>query len=138
MTNSRLERLPSWQLAQASARAHGLLGERLAAAGARRYHYRLLAALDELGPASQAALGKQAVLDRSDVAETVDELAAAGYVTRSPDPDDRRRNVIALTASGAAHLEHLDAVVAAVQDELLRDLSSRERATFVRLLRRIG
>jgi MarR family transcriptional regulator, lower aerobic nicotinate degradation pathway regulator len=35
--------------------------------GLRGYHYRLLAGLDEWGPASQAALGRGTGIDRSDI-----------------------------------------------------------------------
>ena len=56
-TPARLSAKPTWLISQVSARAHRLLTDRLAAAGARGYHYRLLAALAEFGPSSQASLG---------------------------------------------------------------------------------
>jgi DNA-binding MarR family transcriptional regulator len=50
------------------------------------------------------------------------------------DPADRRRNVVTMTAAGAARLEHLDRVLAGVQDELLAQLAPAERAELTRLL----
>ena len=128
---------PTWLISQVSARAHRLLTDRLAAVGARGYHYRLLAALAEFGPSSQASLGRRTRMDRSDVVAAVSELAAQGLVDRAADPADRRRNVVTLTPRGTARLERLDHVLADVQDELLAPLSGAERAELARLLTRL-
>jgi DNA-binding MarR family transcriptional regulator len=128
---------PTWLITQLSAQAHRLLGSHLATVGARGYHFRLLAALAESGPASQASLGLRAEMDRSDVTAAVGELAADGLVERTADADDRRRNVVAITDAGRARLRRLDEVLNDVQDELLAPLSSDERATLVGLLERL-
>jgi DNA-binding MarR family transcriptional regulator len=134
---ARLRNLPSRLLTLASMPANRLSNQALAAAGARRYHYALLAALDEFGPASQADLGRRTGIDRSDMVATVNELAKRKLVERSPDPSDRRRNVVALTPAGARHLAKLDRIVADVQDELLAPLSTTDRKQLVALLNRI-
>ena len=136
-TPARLKAKSTWLISQVAARSHGLLTERLAAAGARGYHYRLLAALAEFGPSSQASLGRRTRMDRSDVVAAVGELAAEGLVERAADPADRRRNVVTLTPRGTARLERLDHVLAGVQDELLAPLSGAERAELARLLTRL-
>ena len=136
-TPARLKAKSTWLISQVAARSHGLLTERLAAAGARGYHYRLLAALAEFGPSSQASLGRRTRMDRSDVVAAVSELAAQGLVERAADPADRRRNVVTLTPRGTVRLERLDQVLAAVQDELLAPLSGAERAELARLLARL-
>jgi DNA-binding MarR family transcriptional regulator len=114
-----------------------VLAARLGAASARGYHVRVLAALAEFGPASQATLGRHAEMDRSDVTATVGELAAAGLVERAADAGDRRRNVITITAAGLARLRELDSIVAAVQDEVLEPLSADERTALTGLLTRV-
>jgi DNA-binding MarR family transcriptional regulator len=134
---SRLLSKPTWLISQVSVHAHRLLTEALAGAGARGYHYRLLAALDEFGPASQATLGRRTEMDRSDVVAALNELAAQGLLERTPDPDDRRRNVITITPAGRARLEELDDLLAAVQDQLLMPLSRRERRVLADLLARV-
>ena len=136
-TPARLKAKSTWLISQVAARSHGLLTERLAAAGARGYHYRLLAALAEFGPSSQASLGRRTRMDRSDVVAAVGELAAEGLVERAADPADRRRNVVTLTPRGTVRLERLDHVLADVQDELLAPLSGAERAELARLLARL-
>jgi MarR family transcriptional regulator, lower aerobic nicotinate degradation pathway regulator len=134
---ARLMAKPSWLISEVSRLAHPLLTGAFATAGSRGYHYRLLAALDEFGPASQASLGRRTAMDRSDVAAAVNELVARGLAQRAPDPADRRRNVISITAAGAAHLGRLDELVAGVQDELLAPLSPAERQQLIRLLNQI-
>jgi DNA-binding MarR family transcriptional regulator len=97
----------------------------------------LLAALDEAGPASQAELSRRTTIDRSIMVATVNELAGAGLVERTPDPTDRRRNVVTLTAAGRRRLRKLDRLLTGVQDDLLAPLSAEERAQLVHLLTRV-
>lgn len=136
----RMRDRPTWLISQAYARAAGLLQKGFAQGGdgLRGYHYRLLAALDELGPASQAALGRGTGIDRSDVTAALVDLEGRGLVRRDVNPDDRRRNVVSITPAGARRLEELDAVVGAIQERLLAPLSKDERRQFITLMRRIA
>jgi len=131
---SRVAEMPTWLISRAYAHSHRLLVEGFASAGVRGYHYRLLAALEEFGPASQAALGRRTSIDRSDVVAVLNDLAARGLIERAPDPDDRRRNVITITPAGTEQLRALDEVVASVQEKLLAPLSPPDRTRLVRLL----
>jgi DNA-binding MarR family transcriptional regulator len=128
---------PTWLLTRANARAHALLTEAFATRGLRGYHARLLAALDELGPASQAELGRHAEIDRSDVVACLNDLIARGFATRQPDPADRRRNIVTITARGRRELARLSELLDGVQRALLAPLSAAERRTFVRLLAKL-
>jgi len=134
---ARVLEMPTWLISRAYARSHRLLAEGFAGAGVRGYHYRLLAALQEFGPASQAALGRRTSIDRSDVVAALNELADRGLVQRSADPDDRRRNVITITPAGRRQLRKLDQVLAGVQEKLLAPLSAADRARLIRLLNRL-
>jgi DNA-binding MarR family transcriptional regulator len=137
LTPPRLAALPTWQLGQVNMHAQRLVGEGLAELGSRRYHYRVLATLDELGPASHAALGRRSGIHLSDIVATVNELEDATLVERAPDPTDRRRNIITITPAGRRHLRKLERRLARVQEELLAPLSTAERAELSRLLRRV-
>jgi DNA-binding MarR family transcriptional regulator len=117
--------------------AHRLLSDAIGAANARGYHYRVLAALQEFGSASQVDVGRRANLDRSDVVATVYELVDRGLVERSADPIDRRRNIISITPAGRTHFRRLDKIVTEVQDEVLAPLSPNQREQLIRLLTRI-
>jgi MarR family transcriptional regulator, lower aerobic nicotinate degradation pathway regulator len=134
---ARLAELPTWLISETSRQAHRLLSDRLATSGSRGYDYRLLAALQEFGPASQAKLGRRTGMDRSDVAAVLDDLAGRRLAERSPDPADGRRNVITITPAGTAHLRRLDSLLAGVQDELLAPLSPAEREQLISLLTRV-
>ncbi|MEC3980212.1 MarR family winged helix-turn-helix transcriptional regulator [Amycolatopsis sp. H20-H5] len=134
---ARLRGKPSWLISQASAYGHRLVTEALATENARRYHYSILAALDEFGPASQATLGRRCGIDRSDVVAMVNELAAQGHLDRTPDDADRRRNVITLTATGRQQLTRLEALVTSAQHTLLDPLSADERRQLTGLLSRV-
>ncbi|WP_454196389.1 MarR family winged helix-turn-helix transcriptional regulator [Nocardia sp. Marseille-Q1738] len=91
----------------------------------------------EFGPSSQADLGRHTCIDRSDIVAALNDLAERGLVERSPDPGDRRRNVVSITALGADHLEELDRRLDRARDELLAALSGDERRRLVGLLARL-
>jgi DNA-binding MarR family transcriptional regulator len=135
---TRLRSLASWLLNQNAVTARQLVAARLAGVSAHRYHYSMLAALDEFGPMSQAALGRRVGLDRSDVAAAVAELAGRELLERAADPLDRRRNSVRITPAGLEQLRALDRIVATAQDELLAPLSAAERRQLLELLARLA
>lgn len=134
---TRLAGLPSWLLTQTAAQAGRLVSDGLAGVDARGYHYRVLATLDEYGPASQATLGRRSGIHLSDLVAAINELAERGFVQRAPDPDDRRRNVVTVTAAGRRRLATLDERLAAVQEQLLSPLNGEERAQLAALLAKL-
>ena len=133
----RLQGLPSWRLSAAALVGDRLVNEALATEGVRKYHFRVLVALSEHGPLSQADLGRRLHIDRSDMVAVVGDLEQAGYVGRRRDRDDRRRNVVAVTGDGEAALERMDAAVQRAQADLLAPLSAAERHELARLLERL-
>jgi DNA-binding MarR family transcriptional regulator len=134
---SQILEMPTWLITRINAYSHRLLAEGFAAADARAYHYRLLAALEEFGPASQATLGRRTSIDRSDVVAALNELAAHGLIQRSHDPDDRRRNIITITSAGTEKLRMLHDVLAGIQDKLLAPLPPADRTKLIKLLTRL-
>jgi hypothetical protein len=71
---------------------------------------------------------------------TLDRLTTAGWVTRSPDPADRRRVVVTCTPSGVAVAARINAALHAWEDSLgLTAAQQRETARAVdRLLDRFA
>ncbi|MEU1014999.1 MarR family winged helix-turn-helix transcriptional regulator [Streptomyces sp. NPDC005900] len=136
-TPDRLRRRASRLLSQLTARSDRLINEGLARADARKWHYAVLAALEEGGPGSQAALSGRTGIYCSDMVGVLNELVERGLVERAPDPADRRRNVITISASGRRHLLRLDQVLDDLHDVLLAPLSPEERDQFVGLLIRL-
>src|SRR5258708_17337617 len=109
----------SWLMTSTAAYARGLVAAAFASAGAGRYHYALLSALEEFGPASQATLGRRTGIDRSDIVATINELAEREMVERTLDPADRRRNIITRTPPGRPQLPPPAGGGAKIQGELL-------------------
>lgn len=130
----RLAVKPSWLITQLAVHARKLVFDGFEAVGARGYHYRILAALHEFGPASQAELARRCSMDRSDVVTAINGLAEQGCVERAPDPDDRRRNLVTATKAGDRQLRRMDRALDKVQDDLLAPLSAEDRQTLSRLL----
>ena len=138
-TPARLEGRPTWLISRAYARSSGLLNAGFEAhgGGLRGYHYRLLAALEEWGPASQADLGRSTGIDRSDVTAALAELESRNLIERTVDPGNKRRNIVTLTPAGASALLRLDAVLEEIQEAVLAPLTAAQRRQPISLLSRL-
>ncbi|GAB1818603.1 MarR family winged helix-turn-helix transcriptional regulator [Herbidospora sp. RD11066] len=136
-TPDRLRRRASRLLSGVAAQSDRLMNDGLAQIDARKWHYAVLASLYEHGPGSQATLSRRTGIYRSDMVGVLNELAERDFVGREPDPDDRRRNIITITAQGRRQLRRLDNVLDDLHDELLAPLTPAERDQFVQLLTRL-
>ncbi|MEU0741312.1 MarR family transcriptional regulator [Streptomyces sp. NPDC006134] len=129
--------LPSWLLGRAAARGRALVAEALAAEGMKMWHHVVLSAVRDLAPVAQADLGRGVGLDPKDLVGVLDDLQAAGFVVREPDPRDRRKNAVSLTGEGARLLTRCEKAAREANDALLAPLSAAERERFVEMLGRI-
>lgn len=132
---ARLRGLTSWQANKTS-----ILGARMTARHmplTARSDFAVLAALEEYGALSQADLGRRLGLDRNEVSGIVTRLAGGRHVDRQADPENRRRNIVTLTASGERYLEEIQRHADAAQDELLAGLSTTERRDLNQLLAKL-
>ncbi|MFF5965527.1 MarR family winged helix-turn-helix transcriptional regulator [Streptomyces collinus] len=130
--------LPSWLLGRAAARGRALVAAALAEEDMRMWHHVVLSAVRDLGPVAQADLGRGVRLDPKDLVGVLNDLQAAGLVVREPDPRDRRKNAVSLTARGARLLKRCEKAARAANDELLAPLSAAEREQFMAMLLRIS
>jgi len=74
-------------------------------------------------------------LDKSTVSRSVTRLSEAGYVTRKPNPSDRRSHHLLATKMAMAfkpQFDHVDQTVAAVLLDGFQDAHCRELAEFLR------
>ncbi|MDE3206133.1 MAG: MarR family transcriptional regulator [Acidobacteriota bacterium] len=132
---ARLRRLASWQANKVS-----VIGARITARHMplrTRSDFAVLAALEEYGALSQADLGRRLGVDRNEISGVVTRLETGRHVDRQPDPADRRRNVVTLTASGRSYLEQIQEHADAAQEELLAALDPAERLRLNRLLTKL-
>ncbi|MEU9049866.1 MarR family transcriptional regulator [Streptomyces sp. NPDC048384] len=130
--------LPSWLLGRAAARGRSLVAEALAAEGMKMWHHVVLSAVRDLAPVAQADLGRSVQLDPKDLVGILNDLQSAGLVLREPDPNDRRKNAVSLTDTGARLLERCEKAAREANDALLAPLSRAERDRFMDLLIRIS
>jgi DNA-binding MarR family transcriptional regulator len=91
----------------------------------------------QAGPCTPAELADAAGVTRATMTGLIDTLERDGYVTREPDPEDRRMMSVRLTAKGERFLVdflpgHFRMIAA-----LMGTLSESERKTLVRLLTKI-
>jgi DNA-binding MarR family transcriptional regulator len=134
---ARLWTRASWLTNQVAHHAHRIVMEHVAETGMRKQHFSVLAAIDELGAPTQAALVRGLAIDGSDMVAVLSDLEGRGYVQRWRDDTDRRRNVIRLTPEGEAALARLDAQVEAAQDVIFAPLDDAEREQLRDLLARV-
>ncbi|MFD9887142.1 MarR family winged helix-turn-helix transcriptional regulator [Streptomyces alboflavus] len=135
---SAIRTLPSWLLGRAAARGRALVADALAAEGMKMWHHVVLAAVADLGPVAQADLGRGIQLDPKDLVGVLNDLQGAGLVERTPDPEDRRKNAVTLTADGRALLRRCATAARAANADLLGPLSAAEREAFLDMLERVA
>ena len=93
--------------------------------------------LSEVGKCSQNRLGRMTAMDIATIKGVIDRLTARGLTEISPDPEDGRRLLIGLTASGRAQVESLEMRALLASEKTLAPLSVKERKTLAALLRRL-
>jgi MarR family transcriptional regulator for hemolysin len=97
---------------------HDALDTRLAEQGASLWHWVLLKEASFAEGASQRELARQMHIEPPSLVRQLDTLAAAGYVERRPDPEDRRVSRVHVTAAGQRRLTQLNRVAAKFDGEL--------------------
>jgi DNA-binding MarR family transcriptional regulator len=115
----RLARASAWRL-----------GRGLAESGLRWADYAVLHHLELQGPVAQRELAAALRIQPSNIVALLDELQRRGLLNRSPDPADRRRHRVELTARGQAVLARATKAARAADTDLLAPLSATERREF--------
>jgi DNA-binding MarR family transcriptional regulator len=96
-----------------------------------------LVKLHAVSPVSQNLLGRLTAMDAATIKGVIGRLVARGYVEAQPDPQDSRLRLLRLTSLGRRAVERSLPVAEAITQETLAPLGARERATLLRLLRRL-
>jgi MarR family transcriptional regulator, lower aerobic nicotinate degradation pathway regulator len=114
------------------------LHRKLEPTGVNPQHYAVLSLLAEGTCTSQATIADALAWDRSQLVGLLDELEDHGYVERRRDPEDRRRHLVSMTASGEQALDRLRAAAKEAELEFLAPLDEEERQVLHGLLLRLA
>lgn len=109
----------------------------LAAHGLSMWGYVVLLALDRSSMRTQAALAEAIAADKTRIIRTLDELQQRGHIDRQPDPDDRRVRLLAITDSGRAVKDAVQADIQRGEERWLGKLADEERRVFLNALHRM-
>jgi DNA-binding MarR family transcriptional regulator len=126
------------ELAKARAQLHAMHSGTKPEYGDFGLFFSLGLALTQAGePMTMGDLSRALDVPLSSATRIVDWLVKSDFVTRLPDPDDRRVVRVALTDTGTAMYR---AVISAIQrrvERMLRPFTPEERETLIALLRKL-
>jgi DNA-binding MarR family transcriptional regulator len=114
--------------------------EAAAKVGLQGFEYDTLHSLmirDTPGLASPGSLASDLGVSPAGITGRLDSLEKAGYLQRSPGPDDRRTIVVEVTAAGADIWRRAMAMRGAAEEELVQVLAPAEQKTLNRLLKKM-
>ena len=102
--------------------------------GLNPYHHAILALLEGSAPEAQAEIADALGYDRGTLVGLLDELEEQKLVERKRDPDDRRRQLVRITADGKRTLAELRALSRRLENEFLAPLDTEQREQLHALL----
>ena len=104
----------------------------LARHGITMWGYVVLGALHGEPHSTQAALAERIGADKTRIIATLDDLQAAGLITREPDPGDRRARLLSITAAGRRARRAVQREIQRNEERLLAELPGADREAFLR------
>ena len=97
----------------------------------------VLGILRDHGAMSPSELGERLIVTRATVTGLVDSLQAQGYVDRSPNPADRRGQVVRITPRGLTVIQQVRTIIHRNEKAWLSALSDDELRDYIATLHRI-
>jgi DNA-binding MarR family transcriptional regulator len=113
-----------------------LYDSRLRRAGMEAPQFALLMTLEQLGPASQAALGRYHALDKTTVSRNLGLLESRGWIQCAVGAD-RRQRLFALTAEGRRRLAAARPLWKKAQTDLRSRMTATQWDTMFRVFRTV-
>ena len=110
----------------------------LAAHELSMWGYVVLSHLARSPTGTQLELARAIGHDKTRLVTLLDHLQAAGLITRTPDPTDRRARTVTLTTTGRERHAAARSDIRAMEDHLLADLDPDERENLLAVLPRLA
>lgn len=104
-------------------------------AGLSAAQYTALTVLRRRPDLTSSELARRSFVRAQTMAATIDPLLTAGLVSRSQDPQHRRRMLLRLTPAGEERLAEIAPRMRALEELVVADLTADEQAEFARSLR---
>jgi len=133
----RLEEQIGFLLRRAHQRASAIFAGRFADHGLTPTQFAALAKIADEGEVSQNKLGRLTAMDPATMKGVIGRLAERGLIVGRADEVDRRRMQWRLTEDGQALIGQVQSAGFSVTADTLEPLNGRERATLLRLLKKI-
>ena len=86
---------------------------------------------------TQKELAQRAAVEQPTMAATLNRMERDGFITRVPDPTDRRSALVSLTETARGHLPEIERIIASINEIALGALEPDEQAAYGRLLRKM-
>jgi DNA-binding MarR family transcriptional regulator len=93
--------------------------------------------LGRYGATTANSVVEHTSMDKVRVSRAVARLLASGRITRLPDPHDRRRAILDLTAEGRAVYNRIVPLALAVEADLISELTPEERSVLDAVIRKL-
>lgn len=105
--------------------------------GVTQTQFLVLVAIHSYHRATMGTLARNLRVSLPTTSGIVDRLARAGYVRRSPHPEDRRQVIVETTARGREFIAQFQAVIRRRWEEVLLALAPRELDAFYRVVTKL-
>lgn len=135
--NENLEGTVGYQLQLASTAFLATFVQATGQVSIRRIQFALLAVIGENPEIRQGEAGERLGIQRANLVPLIKDLVDKGLVERRVASDDRRALALGLTDLGKKRLDAGFKRISEHEDEMLKNFTRSERATLMRLLRKI-
>jgi DNA-binding MarR family transcriptional regulator len=105
--------------------------------GVTQTQFLVLVAIHAAGRCPMGTLARNLHVQMPTATGIVNRLVRAGYVRRTPDPEDRRQVLVGLTDKGRAFIHAFQGVIRSRWEEVLKVLTPKELEAFYRVIRQL-
>jgi MarR family transcriptional regulator, organic hydroperoxide resistance regulator len=94
--------------------------------------------IDMIDGTPSTQLGPNMGMESTSLSRSLNKLEKSGYITRQPDPKDKRKSIIHLTKSGLSGREVAKEIVLDFNNKVFSHFNKSEMDTFFNILKKIN